>query len=494
VTLVLIGLPAALCLWAMFSFRHDRMLLTFAMALFPVLAAGLATQLTGASDAWYALNASTIGWFSFAVFAAFGLRWLNHYPPTDGTRATATQPSRLDRWAARAVGVAYGILGALTLFSWAAWRLQGQPDGLRWHAIFAVGALVALGAAVRLRDRLAAFALAPFALVILGLSGWGALIFPDIVRARTAHWVQQSEGRAFCFAAPRVESAPPGYVGPLERAFAFASWPREPHDLTLLTIAKPFLLVVEHENPALQDDFDLEKTFVWDIWRWAPDQLDFVERQTEHIVGSRPANFVDCHPRRDYLAQAMDRDLREGVVLSRPLLDGTGRTKDWKWGPLLRDAFTIPASMKPRFRRRFFDEVRLDILAPLLPGQDPFWLSLHYWHHPEVEVGYYTRPRFDGVVDPGDLAAWQLNDLGLHDLYPSSDPKFKWFGAYRADGRIRTYIECKLSHCTHSFIPETPLWQSDVYIRTAYPIALLPQWDKIEAAALAQFLALRVPD
>ena len=489
-TLVLIGLPAALCLWAMVSLRYDRMLLTFAVALLPVLAAGLATQLTGVSDAWYALTTGTVVTFALGVFAAFGLRWLNHYPPTQGlSPAPEEAPSRRDRMAARALAVAYGTLGALALFAWAAWRLQGQPDGLRWHALFAVGALAALVAAVLLRRRLAAFALAPFALVILALSGWGALVFPDIVRARATHWVQQSPGGAFCFAAPRAEVT--ADVDPMERAFDVASWPREPQDLTLLTIAKPFLLVVEHENPQLHDDFDMDETFVWDIWRWAPDQLDFVERQTEHIVDSRPANFVDCHPRRDYLAQASDRDLREGVVLSRPLLVATGRTKDWQWGPLVRDAFAIPASLQPRFGSRFRDEVRLDILAPLLPGHDPLWLSLHYWHHPEYEVGYFAIPRFDDVLDPGELAAWQLNDFGLHEVKRSSDPRFVSYSAYRADGRIRAHIYCSLGHCIHSFVPETPLWQSDVYMQTGYPIALLPQWDKIEAAALAQFLALR---
>jgi len=187
----------------------------------------------------------------------------------------------------------------------------------------------------------------------------------------------------------------------------------------------------------------------------------------------------------------MDRDLREGVVISRPLLDASGRTRDWQWGPLVRDAFAIPAALQPSFRRRFFDEVRIDILAPLLPGHDPLWLSLNYWHHPEVEVGKDARPRFAGVGDPRDLAAWQVNDLGLYQVHHSFRPDSGSFAAYRSDGRIKTYIWCDYGRCTHSFVPETPLWQSDVYIRTGYPIALLPQWDKIEAAALAQFLALR---
>jgi hypothetical protein len=491
VTSVFIGLLAVLSIWAMVSFRYNRMLLTLASALFPVLVAGLATQLTDASDEWYALGGTTVAGFAVGILVAFGLRWINHHPPTAAAAsATAETPAGLDGHFAKALAVAYGVLGALALFSWAAWQLQGQPHGLRWHAIFAVGAMACLMAAVILRRRLAAYALGAFALVILGLSGWGALIFPDLVRARATDWVAKSEGAAFCFVAPQIEARPPDYAG-IHRAYDFASWPQEPQDLTLLTIAKPLGLVVERDNPFRHADFDLDETVVWEIGQWSLFRLDFAELQTEYIATDQPANFVDCHPRRDYFAQTTDRDLREAVVLSRPLLDATGSSKDWKWGPLLRDAFVIPAALQPRYRWRFFDEVRLDVLAPLLPGTDPLWVSLHYWHHPEYEVGHDVPSRLKGVADPEELSAWHLTELGLYELYSEKEPADGSFAAYRADGRIRTYIWCDYGNCTHSFVPETPLWQSDVYIQTGYPVELLAQWDKIEAAALAQFLALR---
>jgi hypothetical protein len=301
--------------------------------------------------------------------------------------------------------------------------------------------------------------------------------------------VKRDDGRAFCFAAPRVEIGAPDHEGPMERGSDFSVWPRERQDLTLLTIAKPFWMVIENSTPVIAEEFSRDETKVWQIRLWEPFALDFTGWEDGAIFEHRPAIFVDCIPRGDYLMQSVARDRHEGIVLSQPLLAEVGIEQTW--GPLVRDVFVVPAELQPRFRQRFFDEVRIDILAPLLQGRAPLWVSLHYWHHPEVEVGWWAPGRFEGVADPADLSRWQPNGLGLVAIDRAVKPGDGRFVAYRADGRIRSHIVCSYNRCTHSFIPETPLWQSDIYIQTGYSFDLLPDWQKIEAAALAQFLALR---
>ena len=501
-----IGLALLFCLWAAVSFRFDRMVMASAAALLPILVAGLATVLVKDDDAWehawFFLTPWATALPSAAILGAVTLRWLNHHAPAPGVPVPeATRPTRRDRILGNLLGIAYGLLLACGLFAWAAFRLQGTASGTLWHLIFAGLALVIGATWLPFRPHRLAPVLLSFSLATLALAGFSALVYPNLVLSRAA---DVANGLPFCLSGRETRVETPGHLRYRTRSYTavFGVSPMGKSDLSLLTIAKPLLLVVEQPLPALDASLD-EPLPVMLPLVWSATALNFLpfntlwgKIDTSDLYDNQPALFMDCLPRPDYAAAPADRAMREGQVLSRRLLGGDTRDTS-TWGPLLRDRFRIPVAMQPLFEDRLSRAPTLHLLAPVLEGQSPTWVTIDYWKHPERGMGDISPQLGKNNDRPFDFTSAPRNAFGLYvhkpaeNGAPASDGTY---AAYRPDGRIRTAILCDGNLCSQSFTPARALWESQVLITVTYPAKLLARWQEIEGHVLAQILALRVPD
>jgi hypothetical protein len=499
-------LALLLCLWATFSVRFDRMVMVSAAALFPILVAGFVTALVRIDEArehaWFFLSPLATTLPSLAIVGAVSLRWLKHHPPAPGaTVPEATRPTRRDRFVAELLCIAYGLLLAFGLVASVALQLQGTANGIFWHLMFAGFALVCGLAWFLLRPHRLAPVLRSFSLAILALCGFSAFVYPDLVLSRAA---EAANGAPFCLSGRETRAETPGHLHyrTSSGSSVFGVSPMGRTDLSLLSVAKPLLLVVEQPVPALDEPFDEPIPILlpldWSVanFKFLPIDGLGAKIDTVDLSYNHPAIFIDCLPRRDYAATHADRGVLEGQVLSRRLLGG--QTRDTStWGPLLRDQFRIPAAMQPRFENRLYRAPTLHILVPVLEGLSPTWVTIDYWKHPERGMGSISPQLGENNDQPFDFTSAPQNGFGLyvHARAKGAARDFDGtYAAYRPDGRIRTAILCDSKLCSQSFTPPRARWESQVLITVTYPATLLPQWQKIEDRVLDEILALRVPD
>jgi hypothetical protein len=499
-------LALLLCLWATFGVRFDRMVMVSAAALFPILVAGFVTALVKTDEAWghawFFLSPLATTLPSLAIFGAVSLRWLNHDPPAPGmTVPEATRPTRRDRVVGELLCIAYGLLLASRLFAWAALRLQGVANGTFWHLMLAGFALVCGLAWFLLRPHRLAPVLRSFSLAILALSAFSAFVYPHLVLSRAA---EAANGAPFCLSGRETRAGTPRHLQyrTFNDSSVFGVSPMGRTDLSLLSIAKPLLLVIEQPLPALTPQMDdplpVIRPLIWSdtALNFRPVTTFLPTIDTADLYNNQPALFIDCLPRRDYAAAPADRGMLEGQVLSRRLLGG--QTRDTStWGPLLRDQFRIPVAMQPRFENRLYRAPSLHILVPVLEGLSPTWVTIDYWKHPERGMGSVSPQLGENNDQPFDFISAPQNGFGLyvHENFKGAAQAFDGiYAAYRTDGRIRTAIHCETKLCSQSFTPPRARWESQVLITVTYPATLLPQWQKIENNVLDEILALRVPD
>jgi hypothetical protein len=381
------------------------------------------------------------------------------------------------------LAVAYAAVLAGAAFWRAAWYLDGAKYGYLWHAGFGIAALIALWAAHRKPGAVMRAGCASFAITTLGLTTWGAIVFPAQVRA----------------AAEKIADGAPYCIDLREDAGGVQSM----GDLSFLTMPKPDVRDrhIEWERPPYSPYLVVERqgrpNAKWKTtspilrYFWSQATAAFV--QPEDYDDPR-IYAINCIPRLDYLRNLPRNDAAE-ILIHLPVFEDFGdQPTPESW---LTQRLRIPYPFDPDAT---VDSLSIKVVAPdFTPphtgDSDPAtnWAFIHM----TGRGGFYHAPMPDDV----DMAAMPIEG-GLH-IY-TDDKGTRWYAAITPSGDVTTAIKCGQDvevlqepdpNCTQYFAAANPIdGRQTLIVYFSYPPALLPQWQVMEAPLAARIASFFVLD
>ncbi|MGL4234657.1 hypothetical protein [Tabrizicola sp.] len=397
-----------------------------------------------------------------------------------------------------ALAAGFGIVLAVALFWRAAWFLDGASHGYLWHAGFGVIALGALATAWWRRRAVLRAGLVGFALVTLGLTTWGAFIFPAEVRANAE---EVADGAPYCIDLNKR----------LSNALSQGTV-QSMGDLTFLTISKPEindyggepsvdwfdspLLVIERAGGAVDELGKTTSPFL--IYSWAQAGAGFVESSRHDDVPLYPVN---CIPRLNNLRNIPSDGASEIMAF---LWDGE-MTEDGEKPIFTTERFRVPAAFEAQSGTFGF---RIRVKAPDFvpvddnPVRDSSWafVSMSY------DILWYIK----NGIKPKDVNIETMPLVhGLHH-YRDSDG-VDWYAEVTPTDDNPTWVDDVTTgircgqviveppgfdpNCVQGFVPRSATGGSPtMQLFFSYPPELLPRWREMEAPLTALIASFLVTD
>ena len=215
----------------------------------------------------------------------------------------------------RALAIAYGAGLSGIVFANAAWYLRGQPDGYAWHAGFALAALIITGVGFWQRAAILRYATGAFALSLLMLLVFSAVIFPRTVAAQAREIAQ---GQPYCLARHTVNLPITSLA-----------------DLSLLTIEKSnkrrgtrFFRRYQNNLALLVEHNDADAEYLpLNIFAWS-----FEENRFQPSPAKSNLTDVNCIPKTDFLDPLQPSDALEISLFDRYLRVPLTHTPDREIG------------------------------------------------------------------------------------------------------------------------------------------------------------------
>jgi hypothetical protein len=377
------------------------------------------------------------------------------------------------------LGLVGGGLG-LALFALVADRLGGRVPDLT-HAGLGLAACLVLGLGWRwpVTRRVAL----PAGISLLLATVLSAAVLPGMIRAEAK---RLAEGRPFCLVGPergvaadRPRRSPYHLDPPLAQMW----------DLTALALARPLTLVIGLPESLPPPGPGRTGDAVFLAYGLSLRAGGFQELWPVALNEAGDVRQLDCLPLANPFLSDASGDLTV-LILGRAPVPGAETTS--AWGPRLREVLRLPADLAP-WRGGRFGPGRLGFSAPLMPDAAPLAVEIGYPLEPAAWLRNQLRGRVRDQDAPLDFGTLPVNPLGLH-AYDVPSPLVAGgikgtYAVLAADGQPVTAIGCDPFLCHHHA-------RSSAHrvVSVTYPVALLPRWREIEAAALARVAGLVVSD
>jgi hypothetical protein len=375
-----------------------------------------------------------------------------------------------------------GLAAGLFLFDRANLALAGSS--WTWSAHLALAALAALILAGARRVRFIRPALVSLGLCLLALTIASALLFPALIRAEA---LKTAKGRPFCLVGPEVSADPDS---DRRNPYILAPSLARTGSLTLLTLPRPLTLVVERPADLPDPAPGGRPDSVFMPFDWGSFGRRFREAEYKNLRKPGDSLLLDCEPMMDPFDAAVASVPAALIVWRDPLPDAEGAPG---WGPRQRALLRIPADATPIHGGRFRN-AEIGFTSALLPGADPLSVTLAWVPDATGWLQDRLRERVRDQDVPLDWAALPVNGLGLTAYeVPSTSVADAIDGTYTVpgpDGGPVTVIACSPHACRHH-VRLDPAASRVVTLR--YPADILPDWQRLQAAAGARIAPFVVP-